>query len=98
MTVGDLSYNMFGLEDPRLKFINLGFGLFFFFRVNFVLLIQFITVQCKICEFGLGEYILQKGESSANVILMKSLIFRISWQQHFPVTGRGFVMDRPFPQ
>lgn len=77
MSVSDLSSNRFSLGVPRLKFINLGFvclfvewvGFFFPPRVNLVLLIQLFTVQCKACEFCLGEYILQKGEISADVIL-----------------------------
>lgn len=66
---------MFSLGVPRLKFINLGFvclfveGFLFFPRVNLTLLIQLFTVQCKACEFYLGEYILQEGGISADVIL-----------------------------
>lgn len=100
MSVGDLFYNMFSLGVPRLKFINFGFvclvsgccllGLWFFFRVNFALLIQFITVQCKPCEFGLGEYILQKGEISANVTFKEVTRFQHLLAAAPPSDGKGF--------
>lgn len=81
MSVSDLSYNMFSLGVPRLKFINLGFVCWVLgslppaVQVIFFLLIQFITVQCKAYEFGLREYILQQGEISAHVIFKEVITF-----------------------